>query len=118
MASIDRPSLEALLELVGGDITSLNVLIQSYIDEAPVLLENLVNGISDPELLGRTAHTLKSSSKDLGALALSELCLKLEKQAKSNSLVDAAGQVIRIQEELERGVQELNRIRTEQNSVS
>ena len=116
MARIDRPSLDALLELVGGDVDSLHELIQSYIDEAPILLENLNSGLSDPELLGRTAHTLKSSSKDFGALKLSELCFNLEKQAKSNSLADETEQVTQIQRELERCIQELSQIKSEQSS--
>ena len=77
MASINQSSLDALLELIGGDVDSLYELIQGYIDEAPVLAQNLTNGMSDVELLGRTAHTLKSSSRDFGALALSDLCLAL-----------------------------------------
>ena len=113
MASIDNSSLEALLELVGGDIDSLHELIQSFTDEAPVLSENLVKGLSDIELLGRTAHVLKSSSRDFGALALSDLCLALERQAKSDSLVDEADQVAQIQQELERCVQELNQIKSD-----
>lgn len=114
MESINQSSLNALLELVGGDADSLHELIQSYIEEAQVHSQNLTNGLSDVELLGRTAHTLKSSSRDFGALVLSELCMALERQAKSDSLVDEADQVAQIQQELERCVHELDRIRTEQ----
>lgn len=117
MASINQSSLDALLELVGGDVDSLHELIQSYIDEAPVLSQNLTNGLSDVELLGRTAHTLKSSSRDFGALALNDLCLTLERQAKSDSLVEEADQVTQIQQELERCVHELKQIRSNQKSV-
>ena len=117
MTSIDKSSLDALLDLVGGDVESVNELIQSYIDEAPVLSQNLTQGLTDIELLARTAHTLKASSRDFGALTLSELCLALERQAKSNSLVDEASQVLQIQQELERCLLELNQVRSEQISV-
>ena len=117
MASINQSSLGALLELIGGDVDSLHELIQSYIDEASVLSQNLTNGLSDAELLGRTAHMLKSSSRDFGALALSDLCLALERQARSNSLVDEADQVTQIQQELDRCVQELKQIISGQKSV-
>ena len=102
MACINQSSLDALLELVGGEVDSLHELIQSYIDECSVHSKNLTKGLSDVELLSRTAHTLKSSSRDFGALALSDLCLILERQAKSDSLVDEADQVTQIQQELDR----------------
>ena len=117
MTSIDKSSLDALLDLVGGDIESLHELIQSFIDEAPALSENLTQGLTEIELLARTAHTLKSSSKDFGALNLSELCLVLEQQAKINGLVDEASQVLQIQQELERCLLELSQILSEQVSV-
>ena len=114
MASINQSSLDALLELIGGDVDSLHELIQSYIDESSLHSQNLTKGLSDIELLGRSAHSLKSSSRDFGALTLSDLCLTLERQAKSNSLVDEADQVTQIQQELERCVHELKQIKPDQ----
>ena len=96
MTSIDRSSLNALLDLVGGDVESLNELIESYVDEASVFSQNLSKGLTDTELLARTAHTLKSSARDFGALALNELCMTLEQQAKSNNLVGETDQVLQI----------------------
>ena len=114
MTSIDRSSLNALLDLIGGDIESLNELIDSFVDEFPVFSQDLSKGLTDIELLSRTAHTLKSSARDFGATTLSELCTTLERQAKSNSFVDEADQVLQIQQELERCLLELNQIRSEQ----
>lgn len=117
MERINQSSIDALLELIGGDVDSLHELIQSYIDEASFHSQNLANGLSDVELLGRTAHSLKSSSRDFGAMALSNLCLTLEQQAKNDSLVDEADQVTRIQLEIERCVHELSRIKSNRESV-
>lgn len=98
-------------------ITVLNELIDSFVDEAPVFSQNLSKGLTDIELLARTAHTLKSSARDFGALTLSELCVTLERQAKSNSFVGETDQVLQIQQELERCLLELNHIRSEQISA-
>jgi len=45
MAFIEQSSLNALLDLVGGDVESLNELIESFVDEAPVFSQNLSKGL-------------------------------------------------------------------------
>jgi HPt (histidine-containing phosphotransfer) domain-containing protein len=39
----------------------------------------------DLTLLERAAHTLKSSSANLGAIGLSDLCLEIERRARGGS---------------------------------
>ena len=110
MSNIDKSALDELLLLIGGDVDSRNELIRSFLDQAPALSGNLTNGLTDVELLGRTAHTLKSSSRDFGAMTLSALCMTLEQQVRNDTLENAEDQVKHIQEELEKSVLELHQI--------
>ena len=117
MSRIDKSILDELLDLIGGDVGSLKELLQSFKNEGPVLSQNLTNGLTDIELLGRTAHTLKSSSRDFGAMKLSERCFSLEQQAKSDTLDNAEAQVADIQQELDQCLLELDQILVEKSAV-
>ena len=110
--SIERSALRELMSLIGDDIESLNELIQSYIDEAPELLADLNAGLVDINLLGRAAHTLKSSAADFGANTLSGLCATLEQQCKQQSVDNAEDQVKQILTELDISVSSLQQVLT------
>jgi len=56
------------------------------------------------------AHTLKSSSANLGALALSELCQTLERQARNNASNDTATLLVKLKSEYQRVSLALQRI--------
>jgi signal transduction histidine kinase/DNA-binding response OmpR family regulator len=77
--SLQRPDKPNLLDKV----------IQNYCSDAPGLIENIQLGISKGDLGSalRAAHTLKSSSANLGALPLAELCKEMERRCKDNSRV-------------------------------
>jgi len=96
-------ALDALLKLVGGDKTSFSDLIRSFLDETPPLLNRIRDAIKveDKELLRRTAHTLKSSSLDFGAVWLSELCKQLEALGKTGNLERAMDLVTQVEAEYE-----------------
>jgi len=55
-----------------------------------------------------SAHSLKSSSANVGAVALSELCAKMEAGAQAGNLESAWAQFERVLEEHERVVLALN----------
>jgi len=59
-------------------------LIDTYLRELPRLVGNLGDGLErgDCELLHRAAHTLKSSSGNMGAIHLGELCADLEDRSR------------------------------------
>ena len=82
--AIARDALDKLLELIGGDHASLAELIESFLNESPLLLAQLQQaaGAGDRTSLGRAAHTLKSSARDFGASKLSASCEVLEKQCR------------------------------------
>jgi HPt (histidine-containing phosphotransfer) domain-containing protein len=87
-----REALDKLLELIGGDPGSLAELIESFLDESPILVEQMQRAanVGDQTSLGRAAHTLKSSARDFGASQLSVLCEVLEKSCREGMPEHAA----------------------------
>lgn len=79
-----QDALDKLLELIGGDPDSLAELIESFLDESPLLVEQMRRAAAsgDRAALGRAAHTLKSSARDFGAMELATLCEGMEKSCR------------------------------------
>jgi CheY-like chemotaxis protein len=99
---IDDRALELIraLEREGAADLLANV-IDIYLRETPTLLQTLheAAGRSDGVALRRAAHSLKSSSANLGAGCLAELCRELEAVALSGDLARAPQQVAAIETE-------------------
>ncbi|QIG51980.1 Hpt domain-containing protein [Nordella sp. HKS 07] len=89
--SISPRALERMKELIGGDETVLAEILQSFIDEAEPLAEAVLAAARDGrlDLLGRAAHTIKSSARDFGDAEFAELCAAIEFGSKHGALVDA-----------------------------
>ena len=79
------------LEALGAKGIVVRVL-EAYFLEAPPLVVRLQASLRDrnPEELSRSAHSLKSSSGNVGALGLSALCQKAEAIGRSGSCEGAA----------------------------
>ena len=85
---IDMQVIEDLRELGGSEDPRLvQELIDLFLEDAPRRFDELARGsrAGDFELLERAAHTLKSSSANVGARGLSELCRKIEACARHRS---------------------------------
>ena len=82
--------LRALQQGSAGDI--FGKVVQSYLNTAPQLLQSIREAVArnDAAALRKAAHTLKSSSASLGALALAALCKGLEALGRTNRLTEAA----------------------------
>lgn len=67
------------------------MVIRSYLEHSPQLIETLQNAIShaDPRALRYAAHTLKSSSASLGAATLAALCKELETMGAAGTTTPA-----------------------------
>ncbi len=91
----DPSALNKLLNLVGGNKVDLAELIRSFLEETPPLLLDLRRGLEmdDVELFRRSAHTLKSSARDFGAIQLSQLSQQLETLSKQETLAAATEMV-------------------------
>ena len=88
-AIIDMLTYTQLKELMGSDF--LAELIDTYNIETGVLIEQLGQAFNNGEAasFGRYAHSIKSSSASLGALAFSQQARELEMMGKAFDLSGA-----------------------------
>jgi HPt (histidine-containing phosphotransfer) domain-containing protein len=88
-ATINWEVLEALLVLrkPGGPDPRAR-LIKVFLSSSPTLMDSLrtAHRNSDPEALAQAAHSMKSSSMNLGATELGNLCAELERIGRSGSM--------------------------------
>jgi signal transduction histidine kinase/DNA-binding response OmpR family regulator len=93
---LDTTRLDAIRALQRHGAPSIvRKVVGTYLDNSAELIEALAERISlrDVEGVARMAHTLKSTSANVGASELAALCKSLEHQARENSL-DGAGQFL------------------------
>jgi HPt (histidine-containing phosphotransfer) domain-containing protein len=90
---IDATAFANLLEMTGGDVAFVDELIDTYLDEGASLVDRLrtAAAVGSTDDLLRAAHSLKSSSMNVGALPLGELCRSLEADARTADVPDARG---------------------------
>ena len=92
---IDRAVFDALVQMTGGDMDFVDELVHTFLEDGIEQVGALRAAVaaSDMAALGRPAHSLKSSSFNLGAMELGELCKELEQLARLNVVVDAPARV-------------------------
>lgn len=92
---IEQKTLAALLDNLGGDVGFLKELVDAYLDSTPGLLAAMRQAAANGDAAGlqRAAHTLKTGSATMGALALAARCKQLEDIGKSGSLDDAEARI-------------------------
>ena len=90
---IDQGTFSSLKDLMGADFVV--ELIDTYNTETGELIEHLRQALAaqDAAVFGRTAHSIKSSSASMGALAFSQQARQLEMMGKANDLVNAGPQL-------------------------
>jgi HPt (histidine-containing phosphotransfer) domain-containing protein len=89
---LDPAVLESLRSLGGDDDPGLFLeVIELYLDDSATHVRNLRSALeaNDLRLLERTAHTLKSSSANVGALGFSKLCFEIEQKVRTAQLETA-----------------------------
>jgi CheY-like chemotaxis protein/HPt (histidine-containing phosphotransfer) domain-containing protein len=98
------PALERLVETIGDDRSLLTALIDTFLSDAPRLVEAARRGFEHGQTdeVRRAAHTLKSNGASFGATSLSELSRQLEALARSGILEGADELIARIDAEYER----------------
>src|SRR3989442_14533817 len=92
-APLDPEALDHLRALQKGSAGDIfGKVVQSYLNTAPQLLQSMQVAVArnDAAALRRAAHTLKSSSASLGALALAALCKGLESLGRTDRITEAA----------------------------
>ncbi len=94
---IDEATLETLraLDPNNGGNELLRRIIRLYLSDADTQLKSLEQAWAKGELdtIRSVSHTLKSSSTQVGALWLAELCQKVENEAR-NQRYDASGKAL------------------------
>jgi HPt (histidine-containing phosphotransfer) domain-containing protein len=95
---IDAATFDKLVEMTGGDLEFVDELVDTYLEDGASQIAALDAGAAagDIDALVRPAHSLKSSSLNLGALVVGELARGLEEAARSGSVPDAADRVAAI----------------------
>ncbi len=101
-SAIDFKALETISALdANGGNEFLQRIINLYLSNADILLQSLENAWSTGELdvIRSAAHTLKSSSNQVGAYGLTDLCREVENDAR-NQHYDVVGNTLsRIKQE-------------------
>jgi CheY-like chemotaxis protein len=107
---INTSALESIRELQQpGKPDILSKLIGIYLNSAPPIFSDICKSLAanDSQSLRLAAHTLKSSSLNLGAAKLASSCLELEKMACSGQLQNAPDIVHRLDDEFNQVQQSL-----------
>ena len=96
---LDQRVLSDLRDVVEEEF---GAILRGFIDHAPVLQRELDAGLAAGDIvqLVRPAHSLKSSSANVGALRLSELARTVEHAAREGDMETAAQGVVGIRGEL------------------
>ncbi len=86
---LDRVVLGELFDIMEGDAPAL---LQEYLNSAPDLLARVSSAVerNDPQSLVLPAHSLKSSSANVGAMRVSELAKDLEAMGRGHAMVNAS----------------------------
>jgi len=89
--SIDAQILQNLREYDDEDDPFVDILIETYLNEAPQHLDGIRVAVQsqDAKLLKESAHTLKSSSAQLGAMQFSQLCKEIEYMGRAGMESDS-----------------------------
>ncbi len=92
---IDPVAFANLVEMTGGDYGFIDDLVDTYLEEGVGLIDGLRAAASSgvPDDLVRPAHSLKSSSQNIGATGLADACRSLEEEARGGAVPDAPERV-------------------------
>ena len=91
-----------LQEISGGDSEFEREITSEYLVQAQGLITGIAHGLEGGDVaeIGRLAHTLKGSSRTIGAEAVATVCAELERAAGTGDLSPAAGMLARAERAL------------------
>ncbi len=86
--TIDRSVFQRLREITGDDDAFLAELIDTYVDDGTRQVADLLDAArrEDVASMLRPAHSLKSASDSIGAMALAELCRSLVAEVRGGAV--------------------------------
>jgi HPt (histidine-containing phosphotransfer) domain-containing protein len=109
MGSIDLGRIQDLLDV--GDVEFIATLVGIYLSETPGKVDRLAKALedADPSGAAEVAHSIKSSSLNMGALALAGIADRIQQSCEAHDLPTAQmalkslrAELARVQTELER----------------
>jgi HPt (histidine-containing phosphotransfer) domain-containing protein len=111
---MNSEGLQSILQLAEGEASVLMEIISDVLDYTPGLLQDLALAIEQEQApkVKLSAHSLKSSSAQIGALRLADLCEQLEKKSAQGDLNQAIESLQQIYQEYEQVQKEINEWKT------
>ena len=109
---LDAQVLRNLREAGGGDEEFIRELAALYLEDAPARLAHIREAVQegDGAQLANAAHALKSSSGNIGASAVRDLCGELESLGRNGTMNHAAAKMQQLEREYARVEDELRRL--------
>jgi HPt (histidine-containing phosphotransfer) domain-containing protein len=100
--TLDPAAMARLLEITGDDAAFVDELVDTFLDDAATQLAALraAAAADDASAAVRPAHSLKSSSTNVGATRLAELARAIEADGRAGAVPDLAGRVGQVASEL------------------
>jgi signal transduction histidine kinase/CheY-like chemotaxis protein/HPt (histidine-containing phosphotransfer) domain-containing protein len=107
--AINESIVNELIDVMGSEFTSL---VRVYLEDTPKNLQALTAAAERGDVQGMIApaHSLKSTSANLGAMALSDVAKLIEHGARSATLRDSSGMARQAGIEFRRAADELQRL--------
>ncbi len=104
---LDEEKFNELNDILGDDFRDI---INEFSNIVPNSLENIASALrsGDAEKVFVEAHTLKSSSGNIGLSRFSHLCAILEEQARNNEMSEPEAQLQLLNIEFTAGIDALN----------
>ena len=95
---------EDAMRSVDGDRELLADVVDAYLTESPILLQNIREAVeaAAPEQVERAAHTLKGPSRSLGGSRVFQCCWQLEQMGREGDLSKATEVLATLEKEMER----------------
>ena len=90
MSGLKMAALDHLNEMIGNDRAIMRELIEEYLSHTAETIEGIKTNLEarEDEVVTRLAHSLKSTSGQLGAVTLQGMFLKLEKMDKNEAFTN------------------------------
>ena len=107
---LDKDSLEEIKAIVGDKFSTIT---DYYLEDTPKHITQIEEGLneSDHDKILRSAHTIKSSSRQLGLMKVGALCGAIEKAASSQSEIEEIRSIAQyLKNAFDNGTTELKKI--------
>jgi len=88
---LDQEIFTSVVEMIGED--NRQMLVDKFVNSSNECLQKIQQGVStqDADAVRAGAHSLKSSSAQIGGMQLSALAANIEQKAREGDLSDMAG---------------------------